>query len=101
MGLLEDQRGLGERSIELETLRTLDADDLERMAASVGLRCVHRSGVMVKPLPNALVGTLPEPVLERSEERREGKECVSTCKSRRTPYNEKKRNETYTQHKII
>src|SRR3546814_13152176 len=28
----------------------------------------------------------------RSEERRVGKECVSTCRSRRTPYNKKTKN---------
>src|SRR3546814_18621121 len=28
----------------------------------------------------------------RSEERRVGKECVRTCRSRRSPYNEKKNN---------
>src|SRR3546814_12431446 len=30
------------------------------------------------------------PGLERSEERRVGKECVSTCRARWTPYHEKK-----------
>src|SRR3546814_8913196 len=28
----------------------------------------------------------PAPVIERSEERRVGKECVSTCRSRWSPY---------------
>src|SRR3546814_19606473 len=32
------------------------------------------------------------PYLQRSEERRVGKECVSTCRSRWSPYNEKKKN---------
>src|SRR3546814_13743304 len=31
----------------------------------------------------------------RSEERRVGKECVSTCRSRWSPYHEKQRNITY------
>src|SRR3546814_1484410 len=36
---------------------------------------------------------------ERSEERRVGKECVSTCRSRWSPYHSKKKNETaYTAH---
>src|SRR3546814_13616521 len=30
--------------------------------------------------------------LERSEERRVGKECVSTCRSRGSPYHKKKKN---------
>jgi hypothetical protein len=55
---------LGERAASLETLRALDADDLERLAAAVGLRSVHRGGVMVKPLPNDLMAALPEAVLE-------------------------------------
>src|SRR3546814_15923517 len=39
---------------------------------------------------------------ERSEERRVGKECVSTCRSRWSPYHEKKKTTTttylYTRH---
>src|SRR3546814_12814624 len=37
-------------------------------------------------------------VVGRSEERRVGKECVSTCRSRWSPYNEKKKM-TKQQHK--
>src|SRR3546814_14808999 len=33
----------------------------------------------------------PGEVLWRSEERRVGKECVSTCRSRRSPYHSKKK----------
>src|SRR3546814_17586924 len=33
-------------------------------------------------------------VCSRSEERRVGKECVSTCRSRWSPYHEKKKNNT-------
>src|SRR3546814_16812475 len=33
----------------------------------------------------------------RSEERRVGKECVSTCRSRWSPYNQKKKKKTKTQ----
>src|SRR3546814_17364219 len=32
----------------------------------------------------------------RSEERRVGKECVSTCRSRRSPYHSKKKEHYYT-----
>src|SRR3546814_16563664 len=35
-------------------------------------------------------GSKPPPPLRRSEERRVGKECVSTCRSRWSPYHEKK-----------
>src|SRR3546814_15681683 len=38
---------------------------------------------------------------KRSEERRVGKECVSTCRSRWSPYHKKKNiHSTYTKHKI-
>src|SRR3546814_15850093 len=35
---------------------------------------------------------------ERSEERRVGKECVSTCRSRWSPYHYKKKKKITTQH---
>src|SRR3546814_17446551 len=38
--------------------------------------------------------------LKRSEERRVGKECVSTCRSRWSPYHSKKKNRKQ-QHRII
>src|SRR3546814_13278323 len=37
---------------------------------------------------------------ERSEERRVGKECVSTCRSRGSPEHEKKKKQKKPQHKI-
>src|SRR3546814_13887936 len=36
-------------------------------------------------------------IAERSEERRVGKECVSTCRSRWSPYHSKKKNNNITQ----
>src|SRR3546814_20086484 len=42
--------------------------------------------------PAGLGGHVPH----RSEERREGKECVSTCRSRWTPYHYKKKHQRYT-----
>src|SRR3546814_13566300 len=35
---------------------------------------------------------------DRSEERRVGKECVSTCRSRWSPYHQKKKQQPKTQH---
>src|SRR3546814_15689898 len=37
---------------------------------------------------------IPEAPERRSEERRVGKECVSTCRSRWSPYHSKKKNRT-------
>src|SRR3546814_12756270 len=37
------------------------------------------------------ISTIPVIAAPRSEERRVGKECVSTCRSRRSPYHYKKK----------
>src|SRR3546814_16477836 len=42
-------------------------------------------------LETAVTFELPEGELKRSEERRVGKECVSTCRSRWSPYHSKKK----------
>src|SRR3546814_14057755 len=39
-----------------------------------------------------------KPVKYRSEERRVGKECVSACRSRWSPYHQKKNNQTLNIH---
>src|SRR3546814_19019052 len=39
--------------------------------------------------------------VRRSEERRVGKECVSTCSSRWSPYDKKKKRETIQKHKSL
>src|SRR3546814_16162818 len=39
--------------------------------------------------------------MRRSEERRVGKECVSTCRSRWSPYNEKKKNTVYSNNQNV
>src|SRR3546814_19640247 len=54
------------------------------------------------PILSALGSTETGPVstLSRSEERRVGKECVSTCRSRWSPYHSKKKSESnYPYHK--
>lgn len=64
MGLLADTAAVSERARSLETLRALEADDLERMAGAVGLSVVHRGGVMLKPLPNDQMALLAPELLE-------------------------------------
>src|SRR3546814_21089026 len=44
--------------------------------------------------PALVVGEMPMPAPTRSEERRVGKECVSTCRSRWSPYHKKKNTNT-------
>src|SRR3546814_14249590 len=60
--------------------------DLERQC------CSHRSGPFRRRIKSFV---MPAPTLltlaARSEERRVGKECVSTCRSRWSPYHEKKK----------
>src|SRR3546814_3049031 len=63
-----------------------------------GQRCESRSGAQssgtpVQPPANSEPDVIsqsgdstPEPGFQRSEERRVGKECVSTCRSRWSPY---------------
>src|SRR3546814_1404310 len=43
-------------------------------------------GLAVGAQAERLVGLRAEPLHQRSEERRVGKECVSTCRSRWSPY---------------
>src|SRR3546814_11825098 len=43
----------------------------------------------------------PFSMASRSEERRVGKECVSTCRARWSPYHYKKQNYSYSQHNYI
>src|SRR3546814_18130266 len=49
-------------------------------------------------IPAAVVGVIANLTLWRSEERRVGKECVSTCRSRWSPYHEKKKVMRDSQH---
>src|SRR3546814_16490027 len=48
----------------------------------------HAASRIIEPQHRASVRLRPD--IERSEERRVGKECVSTCRSRWSPYHKKK-----------
>src|SRR3546814_17829853 len=62
------------------------------LAATPGRRWVHRAaGHRRQALRRALRHLRGHP---RSEERRVGKECVSTCRSRGSPYHSKKKDKT-------
>src|SRR3546814_11900321 len=52
------------------------------------LRAVHRAGVDAEAPDIIFIGELPDRIgiVARSEERSVGKECVSTCRSRWSPY---------------
>src|SRR3546814_20985781 len=51
---------------------------------------------LVIGIPDAYAGERPKAFVTRSEERRVGNECVSTCRSRWSPVNEHKNNTNKT-----
>lgn len=63
-GLIDDLTDISHRGIEYSTMRMLRADDLVRMGLAAGLRCVHRGGVMLKPVPNDLMAAMPDATLQ-------------------------------------
>src|SRR3546814_15766368 len=72
------------------------SSDLRGRKAGAGVASIVRpacgigAGVAAPPRNSGISG-LPRPLEEpRSEERRVGKECVSTCRSRWSPYHSKK-----------
>jgi 2-polyprenyl-3-methyl-5-hydroxy-6-metoxy-1,4-benzoquinol methylase len=64
MGAIDDLHEVSARGQSYETLRLLDVHQIVDAVSAVGLECVHREGIMLKPLPNELMSSLPEQVLE-------------------------------------
>jgi len=64
MGLLEDLHTLSERADRFSTRRMLDRETLAAHARDAGLTVVATTGVLCKPLPNALMAQLPDEVLD-------------------------------------
>jgi 2-polyprenyl-3-methyl-5-hydroxy-6-metoxy-1,4-benzoquinol methylase len=64
MGLIDDLSTVSARGSAYGTRRLHTADELSEMAARAGLHEVHREGIMLKPLPNALMEQLPDEVVE-------------------------------------
>src|SRR3546814_18851299 len=62
--------------------------------------------IALTEVPDFIISAFASPMdlhakyAERSEERRVGKACVSTCRSRWSPYHEKKKNISTTQNKL-
>src|SRR3546814_17881425 len=65
------------------------ATALENLVFNAAGRCIVTTGAMKEKVVGYGV---PE---GRSEERRVGKECVSTCRSRWSPYNKKKKTQRH------
>src|SRR3546814_15651278 len=80
------------RRAPTETAFRCDAETLERFSSTIGAaeRSVHAISRMHE---SKVDGCL---ITSRSEERRVGKECVSTCRSRGSPDNSKKNTESNT-----
>lgn len=64
MGLLDDLGELSARAEEFSTRRMLDRRTLREYAQEAGLEMSAATGVVCKPLPNALMEQLPPDVLD-------------------------------------
>lgn len=67
MGLIGDLRDISERGARFDTLGLWTADELGELGRDAGLEVVAREGVMLKPLPNAMMAELPPEVLDGFE----------------------------------
>lgn len=67
MGLIDDVREVSERGERFGTLGLWGMDDLARLAREASLGIVAWEGVMLKPLPNAMMAGLPPDVLDGFE----------------------------------
>src|SRR3546814_14618613 len=76
-----------DRFVELHARKEERRADAEHVACANGKDDEHRH------IEHAVPERTPGGNKERSEERRVGKECVSTCRSRWAPYHEKKKKE--------
>ena len=63
-GAITDLKAVTEAGRELHTRELFDADDLCAMGIAAGLVDDGREGVMLKPVPNGVMATLPDEVLE-------------------------------------
>src|SRR3546814_12306571 len=80
--------------IEIDLPRTIEPGAFEhrrhvRLARAVEHR--RRKGNAERQMPRHLDDLIAATRVDRSEERRVGKECVSKCRSRWSPYPEKKK----------
>lgn len=64
MGLIASLDEVSDRGRAYDTIEVLDVERLTSLGAGAGLVVVHRGGIMLKPLPNDLMATLPDAILE-------------------------------------
>jgi 2-polyprenyl-3-methyl-5-hydroxy-6-metoxy-1,4-benzoquinol methylase len=60
MGLISDLGAVSDRGASYNTLRMYSTVELAALVAANGFRVVHHDGVLLKPLPNALMAELPD-----------------------------------------
>src|SRR3546814_13324804 len=84
--------GLGRVDVHIDLARRQVKEQRDDRVAIAG----EQVGIGAAQGPDEQPVLYRSPVDEqiRSEERRVGKECVSTCRSRWSPYNSKKKNKT-------
>src|SRR3546814_13769508 len=86
----------GARSTRREA-GTRDEPRVQRMTTTAGADPSVVGPYLAEALADRAWKTCSVTLIARSEERRVGKECVSTCRSRWSPYHEKKK--TYIKQK--
>jgi 2-polyprenyl-3-methyl-5-hydroxy-6-metoxy-1,4-benzoquinol methylase len=64
LGLIDSLTEISERGAQWGTRSLWTGAELEELAARAGLRTAVREGIMLKPLPNAMMSGLPESVIE-------------------------------------
>jgi 2-polyprenyl-3-methyl-5-hydroxy-6-metoxy-1,4-benzoquinol methylase len=64
MGLIGDLAQVSGRGARFPSTQLMDGDEVEELAVAAGLTCVHREGIVVKPLTNAQMAGLPDDVVE-------------------------------------
>ncbi len=64
MGLIDHVNAVSERGLRFSTKRLYLADELAAMGSAARLDVHHREGVLIKPLPNSLMETLPDEIVE-------------------------------------
>src|SRR3546814_16585514 len=84
-------RGAGRRSFPCRPVPASGQQGCDLLPLSFRPKC-PRNGL----LPMSGCPTRSAQLCERSEERRVGKECVSTCRSRWSPYHKKKQTKAHT-----
>lgn len=64
MGLVDDLAVVSARGTAYPSTPLLDVEDVEALAAPAGLTCVHREGIVVKPLTNGQLAGLDDDVID-------------------------------------